>query len=342
LGSVKDLAVIERPIDSRPGRGQFVFSDRYSVFDWGEMPDHIEGKGMALCLTTACFFERLEEMGIGSHYLGLRESHEVKGLAQLESPQSSMEIKLLRVLEPQVKDGTYDYSIYRKERVNFLIPLEIIYRNSLPEGSSVFNRLKAGSIKLEDLGLSQMPSPGQILDKPLIDVSTKLEASDRYLGWEEAREIAGLDWDELEKVKKITLVVDEFISREVGRVGLANEDGKIELGFDEKRNLILLDAVGTLDECRFTFESMPVSKEIARIFYRTTPWYQEVEEAKRKDKLNWKALVRDAPPNLPPKLRDLISQLYKASCNEITQRTWFPGVPSIGEILGEIRVAFPG
>jgi len=339
MGSVKDLVVLEQPDKSRPGRGQFVFSDRYSVFDWGEMPDHVEGKGTALCLITAYFFEKLEEMGVGSHYLGLKEEGAVKRLSELKLPQSSMEIKLLRVLEPDIKAGAYDYSVYAKERANFLIPLEIIYRNSLPEGSSVFNRLKTGSLKLEDLNLSQMPRPGQVLERPLLDVSTKLEASDRYLSWEEAKEIAGLSSTELEGVKRIALLVDEFITSEVKRVGLTNEDGKIELGFDEKRNLILLDAVGTLDECRFTFEGMPVSKEIARIFYRKTSWYQEIEEAKKKDKLKWKTLVRNNPPNLPPKLKDLISLLYKAGCNEITQRVWFSDVPPIKEILREIKEA---
>lgn len=342
MGSVKDLVVTEPSEDDKPGRGRFVFSDRYSVFDWGEMPDHIEGKGMALCLTTAYFFEKLQALGIASHYLGLTEKGEARRLTELQFPQQSMEIKLLRVLEPGMKDGAYDYSVYKKERANFLIPLEIIYRNSLPEGSSVFNRLKAGSLKLENLGLTKIPSPGQVMGEPLIDVSTKLEASDRYLGWEEAKEIAGLAPGELEQIKKITLRVDDFITAEVERVGLVNEDGKIELGFDERRNLMLLDAVGTLDECRFTFEGMPVSKEIARIFYRPTPWYQEVEEAKKKDELNWRALVGSAPPNLPPGLKDLISQLYRASCNEITRRRWFAGVPSIREILGKIKAALSG
>ena len=55
------------------GIGRFHFSDRYSVFDWGEMPDHIEGKGAALCLMGAYCFEHLEEKGVKTHYRGLVE-----------------------------------------------------------------------------------------------------------------------------------------------------------------------------------------------------------------------------------------------------------------------------
>ena len=53
------------------GVGRFRFSDRYSVFDWGEMPDHIDGKGAALCLMGAYCFEQLEQKGVKTHYRGL-------------------------------------------------------------------------------------------------------------------------------------------------------------------------------------------------------------------------------------------------------------------------------
>ncbi len=248
-----------------------------------------------------------------------------------------MEIELLRVLKPRVRENTYDYSIYREEGANFLIPLEIIYRNSLPKGSSVFKRLKEGSLRSEDLGLSEMPYPGQVLEKPLLDVSTKLEASDRYLSWESAKEITGLSENEVEELKRITLLINELITKEARRIGLVNEDGKVEFGFDEDRNLMLVDALGTLDECRFTYEGMPVSKEIARIFYRDTSWYEEIEEAKKKDKVGWKKLVENKPPSLPLSLKYSISMLYKASCSEITGRVWFTDVPSVKEILKEIR-----
>ena len=38
----------------------FEFSDDYSVFDWGKMPDKIDHKGRALALIGAYFFEQLE------------------------------------------------------------------------------------------------------------------------------------------------------------------------------------------------------------------------------------------------------------------------------------------
>ena len=60
MGSVKDLKIISPVVTDKMGIGRFHYSDRYSVFDWGEMPDLITGKGKALCMIGAYFFEKLE------------------------------------------------------------------------------------------------------------------------------------------------------------------------------------------------------------------------------------------------------------------------------------------
>ncbi|MCL5986099.1 MAG: phosphoribosylaminoimidazolesuccinocarboxamide synthase [Actinobacteria bacterium] len=342
MGSVKDLIVIEEPLKDRSGLGRFHFSNRYSVFDWGEMPDHIDGKGASLCMTSAYFFEKLDELGLKSHYLGLVEDGEIKKLSRLNYVSDLMEIKLLRVIRPRIIDGCYDYSEYKKEKLNSLIPLEIIYRNSLPEGSSVFKRLENGSLNLKDIGLDKMPLPGQVLDKPILEVSTKLESTDRYIGWQEARDILGLGENEVEEIKRITLKVNKLITEEVSKVGLVNEDGKIELGLDGDGNFIVLDTIGTLDECRFTYHGLHVSKEIARIFYRTSAWYLDVENAKKIDRAGWKQRVKSKPPRLTEKLKELISQVYKAAANEITKKKWFKNVGTLNLILGEIDEILDG
>lgn len=336
MGSVKDLIVLKQPKGVETGTGRFIFSDRYSIFDWGEMPNYIKNKGNALCILGAYYFEKLEDMGIKTHYLGLVEDGKPKRLFELKEPVDCMEIKLLRVIKPPVRDNVYDYSAYKTESSNFLIPLEVIYRNSLPNGSSVFKRLQSGSLLLDDIGLNQMPLPGQKLEKPILDVSTKLESTDRYINWEEATKIAGLSTKEVQQIKRTSLVVNKLITREVAQLGLANEDGKIEFGFDENRNLILVDVVGTPDECRFTFHGVPVSKEVARIFYRNTVWYAEVNDAKKKDRLRWKGLVNSPPPLLPSRLENLISLLYQACANEITRKEWFR-TPSLRDIVLEIK-----
>ena len=341
MGSVKDLEVIEKPEEGKMGVARFHFSDRYSVFDWGEMPDRIDGKGAALCLIGAYCFERLEERGVRTHYRGLvDDGGRVLCFDELEQPSEVMEISLVNVYRPNahMQDGRlkYDYSMYTPVLTNYLIPLEIIYRNGLPEGSSIFGRLEQGLITIEDLGLDYYPKPGGKLKKPIFDVSTKLEEGDRYISWAEAQQIAGLADEELEEVRNLLSTVDDAITEIAANAGLANEDGKIELAFDPLRRLMVVDIVGTLDECRFTYNGLHVSKEIARQFYKKTEWYKDVKEAKRtaKDKgvEEWKTLCELPPPKLDPKLKTILSEIYMAAANALTSRHLFD-VPDLAEIV---------
>lgn len=337
MGSVKDLIVITSPVNELPGIGRFNFSDRYSVFDWGEMPDLIQNKGTALCLISAYFFEELQKKGIPNHYRGLfDENGSVVSLKELSKPSHSMAVNLYRVFNPVEAGGKYNYSDYNGTICNYLIPLEVIYRNSLPEGSSVFKRLKDGDIKPEDLGLSGIPEPGSKLDNPMLDVSTKLEVTDRYIRWDEAQKMSGLLPAEIKKLKEITLAINNLINETIGRIGLINEDGKFEFALNEKKEIVVIDVLGTPDECRFTYEGLHVSKELARNFYRGTRWHKETEYAKKTDRQAWKSLVQSVPPALPVRLSMLFSFMYQAVCNELTEKKWFQ-VPSLSEIMKEIR-----
>jgi len=346
MGCVKDLEVIKKPTSDKMGVGRFHFSDRYSVFDWGEMPDHIAGKGAALCLMGAYCFEELEREGVETHYRGLVNSDgKVIKFSELKQPSSVMEVNLVNVYKPKtsVVGGklVHDYSMYTPQLKNCLIPLEIIYRNGLPEGSSIFKRLEQGKITLKDLGLDHYPKPGEQLERPIFDVSTKLEETDRYLTWEEAQKIAGLTDGELGDVKSVLLKADDIVTEVASKAGLKNEDGKIELAFDGKRKLMIVDVIGTLDECRFTYDGVHVSKEVARQFYKKTAWYGDVEEAKKeaeaKGLQDWKALCKSQPPKLDPQLKAIISEMYTAAENGITGCDLFDA-PKLSRVIAKYKL----
>jgi len=337
MGSVKDLSVLVPPTEREPGRGRFVFSDRYSVFDWGEMPDHIPEKGRCLCLITAYFFEELEKQGIKTHYRGVVEKGKIKKLDDLEQPTDELDVLLYRVIKPEAANGEYDYSVYAQDLVNFLIPLEVIYRNTLPGHSSFRKRVETGEIDIRDYGLTGLPAPGEFLTEPVFDVSTKLEATDRYISWTEAQRIAGLRRREVEDMLQVLETVNRLISEKAEKAGLKNLDGKIELAFDHNRNLVVVDAVGTPDECRFQYDGFSISKEVIRKHYRSTRWYEQVTRAKKEGGQDWRRRVTLMPDPLPPRMLELISQMYMACANEITGRDWFHGVPSLGSIKSALK-----
>ncbi len=70
-----------------------------------------------------------------------------------------------------------------------------------------------------------------------------------------------------------------MITKEVERINLKNEDGKIELAFDKDRNLMVVDVVGTPDESRYTFRGYIFLKRSPESFIGTS-WFEEVEKAK--------------------------------------------------------------
>lgn len=350
MGSVKDLEVIKKPTVDKMGVGRFHFSDRYSVFDWGEMPDQIAAKGAALCLMGAYCFEQLERKGVKTHYRGVVDANgRVVKFKEVNQPLSVMEVSLVNVYKPEtsVEEGkiVHYYGVYTPELKNCLIPLEIIYRNGLPEGSSIFKRLDEGKISPEDLGLDHYPKAGEKFAKPIFDVSTKLEETDRYVTWQEAQKIAGLTDAELGKIKEVLAKVNEVIDETASKAGLRNEDGKIELAFDENRELMVVDVVGTLDECRFTYEGVHVSKEIARQFYKKTSWYADLEQAKKEGEAkgirDWKSLCKSQPPKLDLKLKTIISEMYMAAANEMTGRKLF-NAPLLGEVIAEYKRQMKG
>jgi phosphoribosylaminoimidazole-succinocarboxamide synthase len=346
MGSVKDLEIIKKPTKNVMGVGRFHFSDRYSVFDFHNvMPDEIQGKGAALCLMGAYCFERLEEKGIKTHYRGLlAQNGKIVTVEELEQPSDIMEINLVNVLKPKafIHEGKleYDYSAYSSNARNCLIPLEIIYRNGLPEGSSIFKRLEEGVLTIGQLSLDHYPKAGERLAKPVFDVSTKLEKKDRYLTWKEAQKVAGLSDEEVEEVQALLLRIDKMITQIALKADLENEDGKIELAFNPERKLMVVDVVGTLDESRFTYNGLHVSKEIVRQFLRKTEWYEDIEKAKRRAEIegleDWKKLLKSSPPRLDPTLKSLVSEMYMATANELIEKKMFD-VPNLPEVMEKYK-----
>ncbi len=309
MGSVKDLTVKKPATETETGLGVFKFTDDYSVFDYGKMPDVIPQKGEALCRMAAYNFEELEKLGIKSHFKSLKSGNE-------------MEVELVRVLFPQKGE-------LKKGMNNYLVPLEVIFRNSLPEGSSVFKRLKKGSTTIEQLGLEKEPKPGEKLEKPVMDVSTKLEPTDRYLTWEEAAKIACLSQAELGDLKSKALQVNGFLTKKAEEIGLEHADGKVEFGMSPNRKLILVDVCGTLDENRFLWNGVHLSKQVLRDYYKTTPWYEAIEKEKAEGKGHGEFTE---PERLPKELIGIVSNMYKSVCETWTGKKFWEA-PSIQETM---------
>jgi phosphoribosylaminoimidazole-succinocarboxamide synthase len=337
MTSVKEFRVEEPASADSLGRGAFVFTDDYSVFDWGKMPDSIPNKGASLCAMGAANFELLEAEGIPTHYRGVVNGADVVPLAEAVSPPREMAIDLTQVPDLPHEGREYDYTAFHEAAgENYLIPLEIVFRNTVPVGSSLRGRATP-----EEYGLDYAEWPDEPVDlpEPVVEFSTKYEESDRYLSRENADYIAGqADVDDLEAVAR---EVNDLVTETAAEAGLKHEDGKIEcLYFDGE--IRVADVVGTFDENRFSYDGQQLSKEVVRQYHkRTQPeWVEAVDAAKAEAKAegvaDWRELCERDPEPLDGHVIDAVRDMYTAGTNAYIGRELFDA-PSLSEAVETIR-----
>ena len=352
MTSVKEFRVDEPSTADGLGRGRFVFTDAYSVFDWGQMPDAIPNKGASLCAMGAFNFELLEAAGVPTHYRGVVDPGAAADdgaepdpvpLAKATAPPTEMAIDLTQVpdLPYEGPHAGYDYDAFHAAGgENYLVPLEVVFRNRVPVGSSLRKRATPTDFGLDDLGAAdgEWPDGAVDLPEPVVEFSTKYEQQDRYLGRAEADEVAGrADLDALESLAR---EVNRVVTDRAEVAGFVHEDGKIECLYVDGE-LRVADVVGTFDENRFSYGGRGISKEVVRQWYKAndSDWVAAVTEAKEsvagRDIDDWRELCERDPDPLPAAVVDAVSDLYAAGTNAYTGREWFD-VPDVEAALDAI------
>ncbi|MUV90468.1 phosphoribosylaminoimidazolesuccinocarboxamide synthase [Halapricum sp. CBA1109] len=340
MTSVKEFRIDAAPTATDLGRGAFVFTDDYSVFDWGKMPDEIPHKGAALCTMGAFNFERLEAEGVATHYEGVTVDGETVALDEaVDAGHAPREMAIALTQVPDLpNDGAdYDYDSYHAEAgENYLIPLEIVFRNTVPVGSSLRKRGDPA-----DYGLDRETWPDDPVDlpDPVVEFSTKYEEQDRYLDRGAADRIAGAaDVDALESV---ALTVNDVLNDRAAETGFVHEDGKIEcLYYDGE--IRVADVVGTFDENRFSYDGQEVSKEVVRQYHkRTQPeWVEAVgaakSEADNRGVADWKSLCEASPSPLDDDVIEAVSDLYCAGTNAYVGEGVFDA-PAVDAAVDAVR-----
>jgi len=321
MTSVKEFRVDEPATATDLGRGSFAFTDDYSVFDWGKMPDEIPDKGASLCTMGAYNFQLLAENHVPTHYEGVRTEPDgpVLDLGEAlaaDSPPQEMVISLTQVPDLPEAGGEYDYDAYHAEAgENYLIPLEIVFRNRVGTGSSLRRRTDPAD---HGLDFTEWPDRVVELDEPIVEFSTKYEEQDRYLDRAEAEHVAGTA--SLDRLEELALAVDHLVTDTAAEADLVHEDGKIECLYHDG-GIRVADVVGTFDENRFSYDGQQVSKEVIRQYHkRTQPdWVEAVSAAKERATdegvADWKSLCDQSPAPLDDDVIGVARDLYCAGTN---------------------------
>ncbi len=267
-------------------RYRFRFSDRYSVFDWGEMPDHLEKKGEALATFTKAIYRKLAAVGVRHHLI--------------DDHASADEI-LVRPFSV-VRDGSS-----LAERTNVFLPLEVIFRLGYARGSSLSKRMK-GPADWQAAGFDRVYRELEFFSLPVIEFTTKLERFDRPLTHSEAKDLSGLNDQEWSSLLSLTSTIALTLQDIFRGHDIELWDGKIELALDERREIMLVDSIGP-DELRLTRGGAQLSKELIRQYYRRTDWYQMLDQVKEKFGVEFKKHITPPPP-LPKDFKMAVEEMY--------------------------------
>ena len=246
---------------------EFRFTDQISVFDQ-IIPSLIPRKGETLNRTTAHWFKLVEEEGIcGTH------------LIELNAPDRCLVRRVDVIKEPGMVPRDAEW---------VFVPLEFIVRHYL--AGSAWRRFQRGDLTAEDLGITDEAIYGQKLPKPLVEVTTKFEAYDRFVDRQEALEISNITDEEFDSIIEACLKIDAVIEREAAKNGLIHVDGKKEFALGPGRKVVLVDTFGTLDEDRWwdaekyaEGEQVELSKEFVRTHYIETGHQAELESCKERE-----------------------------------------------------------
>lgn len=312
-GSVKDVF-------GQEGKDPYIFefSDRYSIFDWGEMPDSLAEKGEALAvmgdaffqflgkpeawlqwqiadtfpkfwrdsLTSSPLFTSFRRKGMPHHCFGL--VNDQGSPIPLGGKSRRMAVKALTrpaaIPVQTEKKISWDYSAYQARPQNSLVPLEVVFRFGAPEGSSFLERMESIPGYAQSFGFPEEPKANEWFSFPIVEFFTKLEPSDRFLSREEAREIAALSPEEMDELVAFTKLVALRLKDIFSPLGLELWDGKFEFAFlpgETHRTFQLVDSIGP-DELRLMGPGgVHFSKEFLRRVYRGTPWFDALAKAKK-------------------------------------------------------------
>lgn len=347
----------------------FEFSDRYSIFDWGQMPDLLDGKGAALAWMADFFFsylgdaknwqswqapDALAQLPLLQTLRGRGIAHHAFGL--IDGAPRCLSVEPVDVLRPESHSAlgklVWDYSAYAAKPEHTLVPLEVIFRFGVPEGSSLLQRT-GDAAYCRDIGLDAAPKAGDTFALPVIEFSTKLETSDRYLPYAEARDIAGLEAEEFDALRDLARLAALRLRDLFAGIGVQMWDGKLEFAFDLRgadglRGFKLVDSIGP-DELRLTLDGVHLSKEALRSAYRGGNWYAQIDIAKKlaasRGEKDWKRICTDElnaqPAALPADIKKQAEMIYSGIAHALSKTygdsTAFTGAWDLADVAAGFK-----
>ena len=351
----------------------FEYTDGHSVFDWGTMPDLIPDKGRSLAFMADAFFSllgegrhwktfpcanseiqeewrKLQKTGMSHHGLGPVDDEQ--NPVERESTSRYYKVRGVKIYPPSFNEGVWDYSSYKSRPTQALVPLEVVFRFGIPAGSSFLER-SGDANYLKSLGVHHPIKEGDLFDIPIIEYSSKLETSDRYLTGQEAQKMACLTDSEFKTLHRRSVCLAYRLKQIFQELELVLWDGKFEFAFGEKdgrdnRDFMLVDSIGP-DELRLTYQGIQLSKQNLRNFYKGGAWHKALVTAKKwaveRGEKDWKKIcieeLGERPGHVDDRVLSSVSMMYKTLAQKLAKQYFnidlFPNAWSLDRLIRELK-----
>lgn len=303
----------------------------------------------------------VQQNGLPAHFLGLykgtKQSNSWQDLEPIFKAKENKSPKdyskdldlanslLMHVLAAQVDwpksknilhENIYFYPPVDSNYKRRLIPLEVVFRFGMVEGSSLKKKLQENPDYANSLGLKTVPRINEWFPQPTLEFFTKLEAKDRLLSWQEAALLANLSAQQFKQLVDLSLSTALALHVLFAECNLELWDGKLEFIYEQptkghankEGRLLLADSIGP-DELRLLHNGIHLSKEMLRQYYRSSAWAKSLITAQNIANKNertdqertWQEIcqqeLKQSPQLLAADMKKLANELYSVLANEI-------------------------
>lgn len=305
----------------KPGVGPYIleFSDRYCAFEWGEMPDILQGKAIGAAFLAWFFFDHLGKpenwqdsalfasMGNSSQLERLaREglAHHMIGLAGGDLRPLSLEREILvpskmLLVKPLVYPGD---DVRDEQAADRVLPFTVQFTF---DGSSS-NKASVAYVATEDRS--------GVLSGPAAMTKGRLSVA------------------ELEDLEHLTQLIALRLRATCKQVGAELASGTLRFAVtgaagSVPRSFMLVDALGP-DHLRMYVGATALSQDVLSDSYRSSHWLVAIDKAKalaaERGERDWKRICieefKAQPPLLSPIVKEKAVMIYQSLARDFSQR----------------------
>lgn len=292
----------------------FEFSDRFSVFDWGDMPDDLHGKAVATTFINWFFFDLLGRPeswqdaapfgALAGH--PLREKLALNGLAH----------HMIGLAGGDLKPLSLDREILSPSK-------HMLTRAINPFGmeSKVAGDAEMLPFDVRFLFVDDAPQPS----------IQYLSCSDKSrLTADAAAKLGKLSTDDMATLETLAALTALRLRSVLKGVGVRLAAGKLSFAYGETpmgRQFILADSIGP-DELDLQIDGLRLSQDFLCNSYRATSWLSAVEKAKalaaEREEADWKRICTEElkahPPLLSPITKEKAVMIYKGLARALCEK----------------------